>query len=663
MPYSPIPMQRWLPLSALVLSLIGAATFLSVDEAFSAMPGTWLLNMAAAALLALHASRWLWSRKQWPVYELLMLGAGVATAMITLRAAEVFATCPIVLQEGTGETIFQAMYAHGGHAWPSFHSIAMALADGRPPVLGLIEANVVMAAMSAALFAIVSHQITGSKLAGALLAIIFFGNTDMRAAMFSETAAPLSWIYLLSGCAGWAGWRDNAAPRLDRIVGLALLSVATVLLVGTRPEVGAVGLAALAAIVIEQLAGPQVDGFMRRWRQLLRTRQANAWVALLGLAGALALITRYMLALELEHSQYARWAIWGLAPLNPSVIDLPLLLTGWLPPAVVGLFLVGLCVSIARPLHTAMIGLALIICFRVHEAASHRCYFEMMRYMTFVTPIALLLAALGWRTVSDRWQNSDWGPANAATKRKLSAAVLSLTLLLPPIAGLHDLYVPDHEQGQRRLQHQDNGGLSAAHPLQMIGPCEVINRNQQRAAAVLSATIRSSPCILVARVVAGQYGVAQPANDDFVIVADGLIVERWRADRAPIAAVLAQLQALGHCGVYYRGLDCHFQPGSRCDRDVDGLTMSKGSCAWPNAPYSDIHEYGRHIATIAIRTYTLGRSMQFDCSGLSTPKDGNETSAQTVGSRPLRLPADLRQRLSAVIPTVSPPTNAPKTVQ
>lgn len=642
-------MNRWVPLAGLMIALSAAFAFASVDDAFSVIDG--LGSVILATYCALGVGCIAWARRNKPRAPVAALALCLAVAWMFVAAMSIRGEyglgATFVMQEGTFQTVIAAMYAHGGHAWPVFHSWAQEASSVRVPLEGLIVSNIGVGWLSGALFLMAVWQLTDRFTTAAVFFVLFVGNADMRAAMLSETAAPMSWGFLIALVVGWSVARRDGASRFETVIGSVVVTSAAVMLSGTRPELGLFGLGALLAWTVDVWWGDALRAIAAWVWGRLRAGDRALWTAVVGAVAAIGFVSAYLLGLELTDNMYVRWAVRGVIPFNPSIVDLPALSAAWLPVGIVVLALIGLVAALLKPLKYGLFAVALVVCFRTWEAAGHRCYPEMIRYMTFLTPVVLFAAAVGIREVCARV--ADEG------RRKYVALGLTALALTPTLPGAHSFYEPDDATVWRYLSWGESGGLSATHPMTMpmfsdvvSAPRDLLTYDQQWAGQVVRRVARGK-CMVVTRVADGQLGIDNSQRDRLVLTQHGVVKLQWPSEEGAVAAVLARVEEAGICARYLRGMDCDLGSGDRCDGDVAGLRQAGAACETSAKPYNDVKEYGRRVAPRTMALYGLGDLPDFDCGDtLSSAAASTARVQAAIGASPA-ISQDVARRLDSAI--------------
>ncbi|GEM_PF-3855902 len=626
---------------ALVVALGGALYFMSSSQAFATMPLALEANLVGAGVALVAIGRAWWRLKDRRFAHLVVAGlVGLGLVGLWRWAGEaVFPWSYVtVLQEGRSLGNLQALYGHGAHAWPSFHAVALAFSGGDSLLLGVVRGNVAMAIVATGLFATVARQLAGSWLVAAPLTAVFALNPCTFHAALSETAAPLIWLYLLVGAIGW--WLSlHKDLGFDRVLGLAVIAIATALFAGTRPEGSIVGFAAIGSRALDGFAGSRLRSVATTWTSGLKRRDRRAILATLAIVAALAFITVFMMGLQLEGQQYTRWGVWGIAPFNPAALDLPPLLLAVVSPIAVALFVIGWARALATPLITGCIALTVVMWFRIYESAGHRCLYEMLRYMTYITPIALLLAAHGVPVIVDRIRTD-------SARRMLAATLGAGLLLAPPIPGAHDFYKPGKEVARIYPKLGDAGAWQTG-PI-WTAHRRILRTNQQLEVRFLLAYQRLyDDCILLARVASQRHHLGF-AGDDLALMVDGVMADRVPAHGVKVADVITYLARRGTCVRYYKTLDCNFVPGDRCADDMKDLTEIAAP-GFASVPYSDIDESGRHTAQIRLGIYGTLQSPHFQDPRRVRADDDPPPLNDAMAAIGLSLSHDLRERLAAVV--------------
>lgn len=540
-----------------------------------------------AALLLLAGALASWARAR-PERRRLVLAAAVSTGLAAAALAFLVPTprIPIawvtVLMEGPTVRNVEQLYGQGAHFGRGFSLLAHYLTGHDvSTLLAVVHLNLCLAAINAILFFFLARAVLGSWWASLAFALIAAGNLDTLQAAFSETPAVLWTTHLWVGCIAARIVADDAgAPPAARRLALVALALIAVLAALLRIELLVIGAPAVA-VGLSRLAGwePAILGAARRVAAALRA-------LVTGPAAILILVAVGLAALELVQwpGNELGWMIAALRPLNLSFLTLPGLLAVFLPFGIVALFVLGMVHSLRRWFAFFLLPVSTIILFKIYASASHGVFFERLRYLTFLTPVALFIALFGFRELEDwarRWTWPPWWRRAA-----ILLLIASCTVWQP--AGPKEIF--------RRRQ-----GLPG-----LATPGFLLSWNQQTEVRYLLDLVARHPrCVILTRSARTTW------------VADRRTGYRWLAFGGPLAtlreipddggspeSVARQLAPENACVLYYRSLDCNRLGADACAADLAGRSPLEERVL-ENLPYNDITEYGAHRAELRLGVYPI----------------------------------------------------------
>ena len=521
-----------------------------------------------------------------------LAGAGAAAAwwwlLVRWQVGDIPLAWITVLHEGPTAQNIEFLYGRNRHTGPNHTLLVWLFAGGDSVGLrDMVRLNLALSAANAMMLLALGRALMGRIWPALLLTALFVGNAAALRAAGSELAAPLTGTLLLLTAAALlalgespTGSADSAerngeparAPRWRWWITVATVALLTGLLALSRTEMAGFGLMALAVGVAHRWPG---DGWLRAtaWWSGLRSL---GWPSRLGL---LLLLAATLPAMWLDGR--VGWLIAGMHPLNPSILSAPLLLTTLLPLGAVVLVLLGFAHSLRRCAASAGLGLAVLILYRVYFCASHRVFYEMLRYGAALLPAFCLLAMVGWRELEALAHARAWPPR----WRHLALLILAMGMVVPPLPGAADLL------WDRRPHALAEAGLSA---------------NQQLEARFMLAATEAHPdCVIATRATAEIERVDAPQGYEWWLFGGPLraplrrstadvSLQDWLQERLPDAP----------CVLFYRGLDCHLLAATDCEAAIAGKARVSGQ-QQPSRPYSDPFEYGAVKEQVELALFAL----------------------------------------------------------
>ncbi len=523
-------------------------------------------------------------------------GGSVAVAVTLIASAALFhwVTVPIgwitILQEGRTMRNVQQLYGLAAHSGTGFTMLIDWLTDHDVATLpAVVAANLTLWAVNAILFVLIADATLCIWWASLAFTVAYAANANTVHAAFSETPAMLWSSYFWLGCIAGSAIDDEAhvSPTARRIT---LVCVALLAL-----------LAALLRVELLVIAAPAVTIACAKvfgWEAWMRraARAALGWLAALigGPLWAFVMVVAALLLLDrLPWSLQTRWFLAGVQPVNFSFLSLPLRLAVFLPWGMIALFVLGLIYAVRRWVGFVLLPFTVIMLFKVYASASHGAFFEIFRYLTFLTPVVCFLALFGFRELAAwaaRWAWPPWW-------RRIAVLVFALTFTVwnPPGAS-KELF----GRGQ-----QLSGLTPMPRPIAALS-VPLLGWNQQTEVRYLLDLIARYPsCVFVVK--ATRADATFDASSGFRWAVIGRPVPRYRelADDERSPAQVADALAPGApCVLFYRGLDCNLADTDGCRAEIDGRAPLEERVL-ENLPYNDIKEYGAHRAEIHLGVYPI----------------------------------------------------------
>lgn len=506
--------------------------------------------------------------------------AGLAAAVAAwalLRSTVVPLAWLTSLHEGTTSANVALLHGHTPHAGPLLAALVHLCAAG-----DAVSARDVVATNSCAIAALAVAAL--ALCASARQWTWVAGAATVAAApiapwlAWSESEAATATLFAAAALPGLVVL-GRSGPVRDRRAGWAAahLALCTALCALCRTELAGFGLAALAWHASRFVWGDAaLTACARRLGAVGRRHPVVVAVALAGAAASAWPVNELV-------QPGARWTWFaaGIHPTNPTILAAPALALSLLPIAACAL--VGL--GIVRLWRDHLLGwgwalAASVVLFRVWFAASHRVYFEMVRYGLGLAPLVVGLACLGAVEWTDRLRR--WGPRWPMVVAWLAmAAALAVptspwpAMLVWPIreGALADAPLLDRDQQAEVRALAEVGDLfpgcawlTAIHPAQ-----------ERKDAGTQSMWLAFGPPVRSPR--------ALPPGHD-------------------AASALRSVAPTAPCGMLYRGLDCHLVQGPDCAALERGLAVLWSSRR-PARTYADPIEYGELRRTIEFAVLRL----------------------------------------------------------
>lgn len=539
-----------------------------------------------AALLLVAALLVAWCRlhpKRRAVTVIAAIAMGAFTVfMRRVPSSAIPAAWATTLQEGLDAKNIRALHGLGAHAGRNFEIVIRALADTDMPTLrDVVRMNLWLAGLNAiAFFAFARHALE-RRWTAALFTLVFVCNLVSLHASVSELPSELCVSYFFLGVVGAAVLGEGArAPRWTKPAAFALLALLTGLAAFTRLEIAGIGALAIAVSAAPLALGE--DRWARaRGAALERLRGIPAWSLRRKVIVALALIVPAPFA----HSLLSGWVTEGLHPLNFSFLTMPgVLWLLWLPLGVVVLSVLGVIHSVRHFERFLGLPLALIVLYRTYYSASHLTFYELLRYMTFLTPIALFLGLFGFREVALASARRGWSPR---WKENAALIVAGLCSVLP-MSGLRE--------------HFQHGDYSARFGVRDV----LLTRNQQIEVRYMLELMDQSPeCVFIARTSRSDYNRGPIDAYDLTIFGRPLRVPILVDDRGErLEDVLQRLAPQVRCARVFRGLDCNLTNSDGCPALTEGRRLLERR-TFGTLPYNDVPERGEAGPIVDLSVYAV----------------------------------------------------------
>lgn len=550
-----------------------------------------LLNGAALLLFLVLLYGWLlrFPRDRRVVLPAAALAAGALALLLCAGdPSRVPAGWVTVLHEGYGYQNIMQLYGYGVHAGPNFHVLQELWAGGQAGYGGgvvlraTLFVNIGLAMVNIIFFFAVARLVSGKSWAALLSAFLLAANLNFLHATVSETPAQLLCAYFLMGVLSAAhlnsGGKTGRAAACLAMLELGLLGF---LLCATRIDMIVLAVpAGLAGLVqlfsrgsrYRRRLGDLWRWSLRQWRWLLPASLAVAAASTIWWAGY-----------HYPGDPRVGWAIDGLFPFNPSFLTPPRFLAVYLPLGLVLLIVLGTIDAFRRPFRTFFLPLSLLVLWRVYYSATHGYggpFYERFRFMTYLTPLFILLAVFGFRELG-RWiARVPW----LRSRTRLAAVLLGLTFLIwwPPGWG---------------------GYFDSGHELENLPRSRLLlSRNQQTEVRYLLDLMDRYPeCAFITRTI--KYG--NQGKPGYIW---GLFGKKVRTDLfyhqegETLDQVAAERAAEYPCALFYHGLDCNKQSGDRCREQIENLQMVEEHLL-SDLPYTDFHGKDSHPPIIRLAVF------------------------------------------------------------
>ncbi len=556
----------------------------------------WLVaNGVALVLLGVVLAAW--ARVQ-PRVRPYALAAALAVILVAVglfvlsSRAQVPTGWITVLMEGRSIRNVLQLYGLGTRAGDGFYHLVDWLSGHDVTTLrAVVHLNLCLAAINTTAFFFIATYVLRSWWASLLFALAYAFNLHTVHAAFSETPAMAWTTYFWLGCIAAAVVDDDASnPLWLRRLALLWLALLVWLAAQLRAELLVLGVPAVAVGMAKTLGWEsRLRDMVRRTLQLVSSIVTARLSVFLFVSLALASLELWPLGTDI-----VGWAVAGLRPLNFSFLNMPWMLgislplpgtpCVFLPFGLIVLFVLGMVYGLRRWVPFCLLPISVVILLKVYAAASHGVFFERLRYLTFVAPVALFLALFGFRELCDwaqRWAWPSWW-------KRVSVLLLVVSCTVWQAPGPGEIF--------RRAQQLP--GLTRAHFL--------LGWNQQTEVRYLLDLVDRYPsCVFLAKTVESTW--AGDERRGYLWTAFGRSLPRYREAPAvggSLERVAAELAAEAPCVLFYRSLDCDLVGTDGCRAETEGRVALEEQVL-ENLPYSDIREYGAHRPEIHLGVYRV----------------------------------------------------------
>ena len=604
-----------------------------VEEARAWQDATVALVLLALCVLLGTAVGISWLRRRGPPAVMprpaLLRGPRASTAWVGLAGLALIATTATLLSpHDLPLDLITGM--HEGGTFRNVHRIYGALIHSGPvyqALVGLLRAgpgetlrNVVFMNVHLEALAVLGVLLMGRHLLGtwprALIgAVVWSIQLPVLHAAFSELPAALLHaiaVFALPAAAIVAAPRParSANPPGDlglRLAALAQLLLCALLIIGVRPDMGAV--AVPAALIGVVCALGQRDLLQRASAAIARSARAVVARPLSLRAGLIVVAALGLWALEILRMGMSpgdgglpyevQVALAGLSPFNLSFMDMPLHTARFVTPGILALCLAGVAVGLLRWISTLGLAYGAIVLWRTHFYAAHETSTEeLLRYSTYSWPVLAALALVGWREVA-AWLGRS---VRSARARQAVVGVVAVAVVVPG---------PQIERGgPARAPHATTGDV-------------LMSRDVQIETRTLVELVERYPsCVFVTRAVRGEQ--VDERITTFTYLTFGADLSR------PLVALEtrgpASMQAIRHmlgdrCGLFYQGLDCNRLASVDCAAESHGL-VPVWEQVFAGRPYAAIQHSGGYLPQIRLALYAEPPVTPPGASGGAAPPAG-----------------------------------------
>jgi hypothetical protein len=544
---------------------------------------TWLAaTSVAVGLLAAILGEW--ARQRPEVRGRVIAGSacallGGALVLALVAPTDIPTGWITVLQEGRSIRNVQQLYGYGTHAGPGFYALVDWLSGHGPSTLPIVvRANLCLGVVNAIVFFFLASHVLRSWWASVAFAAAYACNPNTVQAAFSETPAMAWTIQVWLACIAAAVVSDHGASRWLRHLALAWLGLLAVLAASLRSEALVLGVPALA-IGIAHVVGAE------EWMQrAVRSAGRHLRTIVTGPLAVFLLFSAGLLGLEfVPVPENWRYAIAGLRPLNFSFLTWLQTITLLFPFAIVVLFVLGVMHGVRRWYAFFFLPISVLTLFKIYASGSHGAFLDKFRYLTFVTPLVLVLALFGFRELSYWAERLSWP---AWWKR---VAVLLLVATVPAWNPW-----PREFFGRR----QQLPGVPTAEAF--------LARNQQTEVRYLVDLLDRYPrCVFVVRTPRAESASDTRTGYRWSAFGKSLRHLRQKEDAgATVEQIAAELTPESSCVLFYRSMDCDLVGLDDCTAETDGRIPLEER-ALENLPYSEIYEYGAHRPEMRLGVYPV----------------------------------------------------------
>ena len=361
---------------------------------------TWLVATTVAIVLS-AAMLGAWARQRPTVRGRVIAGSacavlGGALVLMLVAPTDIPTGWITVLQEGRSPRNIRQLYGLGTHAGAGFDALVAWVGGHGPSALrAVVRANLGLAVVDTILLFVLASHVLRSWWAALAFAAAYACNLNTIQAAFSETPAMVWTLHVWLACIAAAVVSDRDASRRLRWLGLLCLGVLAALATGIRPE------ALLLAVPALAIGIAQVTGGEAAWRRALRSIGRHLRTIVAGPLPVFLLVAAGLLALEFVPVPAEwRYAIAGLRPLNFSFLTWLQAITLFFPFAIVVLFVLGVIHGVRHWFAFFLLPISLLVLLKVYASGSHGAFLDKFRYLTFVTPLVLVLALFGFRELT-----------------------------------------------------------------------------------------------------------------------------------------------------------------------------------------------------------------------------------------------------------------------
>ena len=544
---------------------------------------TWLAaSIVALGLLAVVVRGW--ARQRPDVRGRVIIGGtgallGAALVLALVAPTDIPTGWITVLQEGRSIRNVRQLYGQGVHAGPGFDVLVERLSGHGPGTLPIVvRANLCLAVVDVVvLFFVASHALR-SWWAGLAFAAAYACNPNTLQAAFSETPAMAWTLQVWLACIAAGVVSDRGLTLGLRRLALAWLAVLVVLAASLRPESLVLGIPALAIGI-----GHVVDA-EDPMQRAVRTAGRRLQTLLTGPRAVFLLVAAVLLGLEyVPVPENWRYAIAALRPLNFAFLTWLQTIMLLFPFAIVVLFVLGVIHGVRRWFALFLLPISVLTLFKIYASGSHGAFLDKYRYLTFVTPLVLVVALFGFRELSY------WAERRAWPRWWKRLAVLLLVATIPA-------WNPWPREFFGRRQELPGVPTSEA----------FLARNQQTEVRYLLDLVARYPrCVFVTKTPLADFRSDTKTGSRWSAFGTPVPHLREKEDaRASVEQMAAELAPESPCVLFYRSMDCDLVGVDDCRGETDGRTPLEERVL-ENLPYSEIYEYGAHRPEIRLGIYPV----------------------------------------------------------
>lgn len=488
------------------------------------------------------------------------------------------------LQEGLDAQNILTLYGRGVHAGPNFRFLTVALAGADVPTLrDVVRMNLWFAGLNAIVFFLLARHVLASRWAAALFTLAFVGNVVFLHASLSELPSQACTTYFFVGVLAAAVLGERARLKAPvAFAALATLALLTVLTALTRPELAGFGVLALAVAGAPFALGEprwiSIQAALTRWLVGIPTWSRRR---------KLTVVSVLMAPVPLFHS-LGRWGGWiteGLHPLNASFLTMPgVLWLLWLPLGVIVLLVLGTIHALRHLERFLALPISVIVLYRTYYSASHLTFYELLRYMTYLTPSAFFMALFGWRELEETARRRGW----VDNWREHAIPVLGVLCVAAPLPGVREKFL--------------HGDYQAGFDLHQV----LLTRNQQiEVRYMLDLIDRQPQCVFVGRVSRVDRNLGPIREYNLILFGRPLRQPITEPDRGEsLEDVVARAAPGVQCARAFRGLDCNLTNSDGCHAMTRGRTLIERR-TFGSLPYNDVPERGETGPLVDLGVYAI----------------------------------------------------------